>query len=265
MGGRIRFTAYRAGTKEMTRQSGWIKNLVVSGTNTGRNLICQRLGGTNTYTLNITHGDIGRGYAAPGAPSVATGAAGVLTGAYKYRVTFVTAIGETEGGTVSSTVNPSSQQVSVTAMPTGPSGVTSRKLYRTLAGGSTYKLLATIADNSTTTYADNIADGALGATAPTDTSAGALAAQDTDTQLQNASVRGALTAVTIANNQITLQFFFSDAALANGTYSEFGSFVDGSGSVNTGQLFNRAVFGTLYTKATGEDTTVEVVLTITAI
>jgi hypothetical protein len=45
--------------------------------------------------------------------------------------------------------------------------VTSRKLYRTAAGGSTYLLAATIADNSTTTYTDSLVDGSLGAAAPT--------------------------------------------------------------------------------------------------
>ena len=44
--------------------------------------------------------------------------------------------------------------------------MTSRKLYRTAAGGSQHKLVATIADNLTTTYVDNIADGALGVDCP---------------------------------------------------------------------------------------------------
>jgi hypothetical protein len=54
-------------------------------------------------------------------------------------------------------------RVQVSSISVGPSGTTSRKLYRTVAGGSVYKLLATISDNSTTTYADNTADGSLGA------------------------------------------------------------------------------------------------------
>jgi len=41
--------------------------------------------------------------------------------------------------------------------------VTSRKLYRTAADGTTYLLLATIANNTATTYTDNIADASLGA------------------------------------------------------------------------------------------------------
>lgn len=58
-------------------------------------------------------------------------------------------------------------QVSLTAIPIGPSAVTARKIYRTTAGGSQLKLLATIADNVTTTYTDSTADGALGANVPT--------------------------------------------------------------------------------------------------
>jgi hypothetical protein len=98
------------------------------------------------------------------APSVAVGAAGVLTGAYNYVVTFVNANGETSAGTTSATTNPSSQQVNLTNIPVSvDSTVTARKIYRTTAGGSTtaMKLVTTIADNSTTTYSDNIADGSL--------------------------------------------------------------------------------------------------------
>lgn len=53
-------------------------------------------------------------------------------------------------------------------LPLGPTGTTSRKLYRTVAGdGGDHKLVATIANNTATSYTDNIADGALGASAPT--------------------------------------------------------------------------------------------------
>jgi hypothetical protein len=64
-------------------------------------------------------------------------------------------------------------QAAITGIAVGPSGVTSRNVYRTVAGGSTLKLLATIADNTTTAPAtDTVADGSLGADAPSsDTSA----------------------------------------------------------------------------------------------
>lgn len=97
-------------------------------------------------------------------------AGNVDNGAHRYRVTFVTADGETEGGTVSSAVTVADKtvngKVSLTAIPVGGALVTSRKLYRTAAAGTVYMLLATIADNTTTTYTDNIADSSLGAGAP---------------------------------------------------------------------------------------------------
>lgn len=115
------------------------------------------------------------GEPAPIAPTVALAspavAGNVDDGAHRYRVTFVTADGETEGGTISDAVTVADKttngKVELTAIPTGGSAVTSRKVYRTEAGGSDYLLLATIADNTTTTYTDNIADSALGAAAPT--------------------------------------------------------------------------------------------------
>mgnify|MGYP001608735830 FL=1 len=108
---------------------------------------------------------------APGVITAAlagTGAGNVNNGAHRYLATFVTADGETQAGTISAVVTTTSGdgKVSLTAIPLGGSLVTSRKLYRTAAAGSTYLLLATIADNTTTTYTDNIADSALGAGAP---------------------------------------------------------------------------------------------------
>lgn len=111
---------------------------------------------------------------APGAPTAALASpaapGNVDNGVHRYRVTFVTADGETDGGTISSAVTVADKtvngQVALTAIPLGGSAVTSRKLYRTVAGGSTYLLLATIADNTTTTYTDNIADSGLGAGVP---------------------------------------------------------------------------------------------------
>ena len=114
---------------------------------------------------------------APGLPTVAltgAGAGNVNAGAHRYRVTFVTADGETEGGTVSAAVTTTAGdgKVSVSAIPTGGSAVTSRKLYRTAADASTYLLLAIISGNTTTTYADNVADASLGAGCPTTNTTG---------------------------------------------------------------------------------------------
>ncbi len=92
-------------------------------------------------------------------------AAGVLTGAYYYAITYEKDGVELVTGAISNTVNPSSNSITVTC-PIGPTGITDRKLYRTEAGGSTLKLLTTLGDNTTTTYVDNIADGSLGAAIP---------------------------------------------------------------------------------------------------
>jgi len=149
--GRIRVITTKAGTNQILRISEWTKNLIVLGENTGRNLILKRLAGDNTYSLNITHADIGTG------------------------------------------TNPPS---------------------------------------------------------------------NSDTQLQTPTVRAAISGYTISSNLLTLRFFFSDALLPNGTYTEFGTFIDGSGTLSSGRLFNRALFGSPYTKSSGEDSTFEVEIEI---
>lgn len=105
----------------------------------------------------------------PAAPAVAVGSATGLTGVFLYKVTFVTADGETLG-IQSSALTLSNQKGAISSIPTFPTfvPVTSRKLYRTVNAGSTFKLLTTFTDNTTTTYTDNTADGSLGADAPSD-------------------------------------------------------------------------------------------------
>ncbi len=107
---------------------------------------------------------------APTAPTLALAAgSGLGIGTYIYQVTFVNVLGETIGGTSASiTTTSGNQQVTLTAIPTGPGGVSARKIYRTAVGGSagTEKLVTTIADNTTTTYTDSTADGSLGTSVP---------------------------------------------------------------------------------------------------
>ncbi len=97
-------------------------------------------------------------------------AGSVTAGAHRYLATFVTADGETNGGDISAIVTvadaSTNGKVELTAIPTGGSAVTSRKLYRTTAGGSTFLYLATLSNNTATVYTDNIADGSLGAEVP---------------------------------------------------------------------------------------------------
>ena len=55
-----------------------------------------------------------------------------------------------------------------------------------------------------------------------------------------------------------LQFFYPDAILANGTYYEAGTFIGGTSSIGTGNMFNHALFSTPYSKSSGTDSTIEV-------
>lgn len=111
--------------------------------------------GTTAYTLAIDPPSSG--------PSAVTGAAGVLTGSYKYKVSFVSESGsETNPGAASASVSPSSELVDLSSIPTGTGEVISRKIYRTEAGGSIFYYLDTLPDNTATTYEDNTADVNLG-------------------------------------------------------------------------------------------------------
>ena len=109
----------------------------------------------------------------PGAPTAALaggGAGNVNNGTHRYKITFVTAQGQTSGGTASVIVTVTDKtadgKVALSSIPTGSPFVTSRKIYRTLAGGTTYKLLTTLADNTTTIYTDNTSDASLTTTLP---------------------------------------------------------------------------------------------------
>lgn len=100
------------------------------------------------------------------APSGAPGAAGVLTGAYTYKVVFVSPTGaKSNAGPASVVVNPAAQQVNLTLIPINvdtAENVSAREIYRVAAGGIVYYYVTTINDNVTTVYTDNIADTALG-------------------------------------------------------------------------------------------------------
>ena len=62
-------------------------------------------------------------------------------------------------------------------------------------------------------------------------------------------------------NEAQLQFFFPDAVLPNGTYYECGSFIGGSSTIGSGNLFNHALFASPYSKSSGSDTTLEIDIT----
>ena len=164
---KMRFATYQAGSL--------VDSLTIS--NASGNV---GIGASNpAQKLQVTNGNLRFDQVAtPTAPTVAVNAtAGNLNGAYYYRVSYVTALGETETGSVSAVVNPASQQVNLSAIPTSSdTSVTARKIYRTTAGGSILlmKLVTTINDNTTTTYTDNIADGSLGVSEPRVNTTGGL-------------------------------------------------------------------------------------------
>lgn len=104
------------------------------------------------------------------------------------------------------------------------------------------------------TYSGNVKYGEIGT--------GTASPANSDTALATPTARTSIVTGSVSNNIASLQFFFSDAALANGTYHEFGSFIDGTSTIGTGRMWNHVLFGTAYVKSTGEDTTIEVDITI---
>jgi uncharacterized phage protein gp47/JayE len=100
----------------------------------------------------------------PTAPTLADGGVGVMiAGSYEYGISFVTAEGETELGTISAPiVQVINKKVNLTAIPVGGPGTTRRRIYRQRDLGG-FKFVAEIADNATVIYTDNIAEGGLGA------------------------------------------------------------------------------------------------------
>lgn len=98
------------------------------------------------------------------APTAATGAAGALTGAYQYAVSYYNSTSQHEStrSPISNTVNPSSQRVGLSSIPvSADTQVDKKRLYRTTAGGGIFLFLTEI-NNADTTYTDNAADSTLG-------------------------------------------------------------------------------------------------------
>jgi hypothetical protein len=104
--------------------------------------------------------------AGPGAsvPTLASGGSGVLTGEYRYRVTYAirsgaTVLTESPYSDIAGPITVSSNDIDLSNIPvSGTTGVNARRIYRTGNGGAEFFLLTTIADNSTTTYTDNTSD-----------------------------------------------------------------------------------------------------------
>jgi len=103
-------------------------------------------------------------------PTVTSNATGSLTGSYNWKVTNVnTALVESDLGPATATFTAASATARVVLQTFAVSyGISARRLYRTINGGTTYKRVATISDGTTTTYDDTVADSALGVDAPED-------------------------------------------------------------------------------------------------
>lgn len=147
-------TAITTGAHSILRPDGsW---QVITGTNTCTN------GCTNNFNTNLPMSDPYPAVLTVGAPS----AGGSCTaGTHSYFVSFVGSV-ESELSAKSAIISCSGSNgtVGLSAIPIGPPGTASRKIYRTTAGDASIpKLLTTIADNTTTTYSDTTADGSLGA------------------------------------------------------------------------------------------------------
>jgi len=82
------------------------------------------------------------------------------------------------------------------------------------------------------TYTGNVTHTALG----TSNAAPAVG----NTTLGTETYRKALSSGTFLNNVSYLETFFT-AAEVNGTFEEYGNFIDGTGAANSGQLFNRFI------------------------
>lgn len=87
---------------------------------------------------------------------------------------------------------------------------------------------------NTTTYTGTINYGALGSSA--------TAVANADTQLGTEVFRKVVASASYTTNTAFIDFFYSKAD-TNGTYNEFGTFIDGTGTVNSGQMFTHALTG----------------------
>ena len=102
----------------------------------------------------------------PGIPTAPTAAinatAGNLNGLYEYKVSHVTASGETFASAISNAISPVNQQANLTNIPLGGVGTTARRIYRRKNGTGDFRQVTEIANNTATTYTDNITDAVVG-------------------------------------------------------------------------------------------------------
>jgi hypothetical protein len=87
---------------------------------------------------------------------------------------------------------------------------------------------------------------------------GSTAPTTADTALATPVLTGIDVArATVNTDNVVLEFFMTDSELANGTYNEFGVYVNEA----TEKLFARSLISPAHTKSAGEDTLVEYTIT----
>jgi len=97
-----------------------------------------------------------------------------------------------------------------------------------------------------TTYTGIINYGALGSSS--------TAVSDGQSTLVTEVFRKSYASRTVSGDQVNIDFYYSKGD-TNGTYQEFGSFIDATATVDTGQMFNRVLTGG-WTKSSLEAMTV---------
>lgn len=95
------------------------------------------------------------------APTLSSGGAGSLTGAYKYGYSYYTATGETSISSLSGTYNAVSEKITVTFAVSPDSRVVGRKIYRNVDSGTNYFFINTVTNNIAVTYVDNASDNSI--------------------------------------------------------------------------------------------------------
>lgn len=135
-----------------------------------KNLLCICAGRPAKIT-DISAGSVTRlGGSAPTTASVATGAAGVLSGTYRYIITFKdeTTGWESSPSDASAEVSPSSEQVDLSSIPTTADrdGVSHVYIYRTIDTNEAPFRYVNKVTLGTSTFTDNVADASLGEAAP---------------------------------------------------------------------------------------------------
>lgn len=91
-------------------------------------------------------------------PTCVSGTSGSPNGVYKCSVTYVNTDDVESEPCTQTTVTVSSQKIEWSSIPVGPTGTAKRRLYRSIAAGSTLYKVYEVPDNTTTTYSDNNAD-----------------------------------------------------------------------------------------------------------